>query len=312
MGSRGGSGSITLLCRGPLLGHSLLGYAAWVSPVCIGIMGPPPTPQPPASVPHRQTPTPCQAQASAGCQRGAQHPHPMNLLHTLKHPICTKGTDTLTWLLVTLGFSFPSHLEDHLVSSSLRVPSVGYPCFSPHCSQGHPPSLPQQLWSQTYPRAGCSWPGTEAGSGQGSSRHSLSICPQLYAVTLGAMAKGWACWSCSATHKHNRQPEPGIRENTLFTKAVASNTCCRHALHTEIACLAVARRCLLQSGGGPPAASQDGVKQQWGRCPQGCGGKQAHRDSGQLPRSATALCMCCRDLLLYSPLAGSPWRLVPP
>lgn len=133
-----------------------------------------------------------------------------------------KGTDTLTWLLVTLGFSFLSHLEDHLVPSFLQVPSVGLrvvPVLLPLLQPGPPPSLWQQLRSWTYPRARCSWPVTEAGSGQGSSRCTPSICPQLYAAVLGAVARGRACWSCSAPHKHDGQLEPGIRENIFLSQS---------------------------------------------------------------------------------------------
>lgn len=52
----------------------------------------------------------------------AQHLHPVNLLHILEHPICgpLKGTDTPTWLLVTLGFSFLSYPEDPSVPSPQR------------------------------------------------------------------------------------------------------------------------------------------------------------------------------------------------
>lgn len=54
---------------------------------------------------------------------------------------------------------------------------------------------------------------------------------------------------------------------------------------------------------------RDGVKQQRGRCPGGCGDKWVRGDSGQLPHSATAPGTCCRDLLLHPPLAGPLWLL---
>lgn len=69
-----------------LVGHCLATLHG--SPCFAKVLGGLPTTlQLPVSVLCRQTPTPCQAQARAGCQCSTQHLHPMNLLHTLEHPI---------------------------------------------------------------------------------------------------------------------------------------------------------------------------------------------------------------------------------
>lgn len=138
--------------------------------------------------------------------------------HTLEHSICgpAKGTDTLTWSLVTLGFSVPPRLEDHLVHSSLQVPSAGLrivPMLLPHCSQGHPAVAAPEL----------DLPWSRAQLARDSSRLRAGLIPRcpvhrppLYALTLGVVAGGQACQSCSIARKQDVQPEPGIRENISF------------------------------------------------------------------------------------------------
>lgn len=89
------------------------------------------------------------------------------------------GETTLTQLLLTLGFSFSSHLDDHLGPSSSQVPSVGVrgdPVPPPALQPGAPQTVVTSS-ALAYPGAGSSWPGTAAGAGQGSSYHSPSICP---------------------------------------------------------------------------------------------------------------------------------------
>jgi len=239
----------------------------------------------------RQTPTPCQAQASTGCQRRAEHPRPAHLLHTLEHPICgpTTGISTLTCLLATLGFSFPSHLEDRSVPSSLQVPSVGLGVVlvfpPPHCRQGHPwpaAAAPEQDLPRSRVQLARDRSRLRAGL---IPPHPVHLPPARH-CHAGCCSERTGVRSCSATRKHDGELEPEIREQTVF-----SRSCGR--CHPPQACLAN-RGCVpsygaeVEAGRGPPAAPRDRVKQQRGRC------------------------VCRRDLRLHPPLSGSLWRSVLP
>lgn len=80
---------------------------------------------------------------------------------------------------------------------------------------------------RTHPGAGCSQPGTAAGSAPGSSRgHLLYIAVPHPAV----------CSSTLATRGHAKQPGPGIIKNSCCFFPLPQS-CCKHTLPTEAACI---------------------------------------------------------------------------
>lgn len=166
-------------------------------------------PQPTASAPRRQTSAPCQDRTSAGCQLCAR---PRDLPGTTEHPTYgpAAGTSCLTKLLLSPGL-----LSRHTCNAFGPLLPAGTFCRSDSCAPASPPAAARDI-PQTYHGAGYRWPGTEAGSGQGSSRCALSICPRLYAAMLCAVVTGWERQGCSATRKHHRQPEPLSAESVFF------------------------------------------------------------------------------------------------
>lgn len=170
-------------------------------------------------------------------------------------------TKPLTQLLLTLGFSFSSHLDGHLGPSSSEVPSVGLRGV---------PVLPPALQPPPAPNCGDSfstglpWSREQLARDSSRSRTGL-ILPQPihlphYAAMPGATGRD-GCWSCSATCRHDELLGPALK--TGYYSQNLQPVTLPHGAHMPI----VAQRCPLWRD----------------MYPQGCGAKRTHKRSGEVP-----------------------------